>query len=62
MIQAGAMEGVDYVFGLHVNPNYPCGSIAFRKGFFNASVDDFTIRVKGKGATEPILISQMILS
>ena len=49
MIQAGAMEGVDYVFGLHVNPNYPCGNIAFRKGFFNASVDDFTIRVKGKG-------------
>lgn len=70
MIERGAMEGVDYVIGLHVDPDQKTGYLGFKEGFFNASVNNFTIKVRGRGghgahpntALDPILASAHIIT
>lgn len=49
MIEAGALAGVDAIFGGHVTPHHPVGAIMVASGTITAQSDDFTIRVKGKG-------------
>jgi amidohydrolase len=49
MIEAGALEGVDEVFGMHVMGNLPTGKMAIGSGSRMASCDMFRITVKGKG-------------
>ncbi|MFC3395525.1 M20 peptidase aminoacylase family protein [Brenneria rubrifaciens] len=49
-IQAGALQGVSAIFGLHNAPDLPAGTFATRSGPFYANVDRFSIRVTGKGA------------
>jgi len=51
MIDAGVMKDppVDYVFGCHVWPDIPEGTIGVRSGPFMAAMDRFDIRVIGKG-------------
>ncbi|TDL97934.1 amidohydrolase [Macrococcus brunensis] len=49
MIQTGALEGVDYVFGTHTASYLPTGTIAFCPGPAYANADRFTIKVQGKG-------------
>lgn len=49
-IKAGALEGVSRVFGIHMAPDLPCGKIGIRPGPNNASVDHFTIEIRGKAA------------
>ena len=48
MIEAGALDGVDAVFGLHVWPDQPVGVFATKGGPLMAASDHFTIRLKGK--------------
>ena len=50
MVQAGAMENphVDRVYGLHVMPNLPVGTIETRVGTLNASTDSVKITIHGK--------------
>lgn len=50
LIEAGAIDGVDAVFGGHVSPEYPAGHIAVRYGKFYAAADMFDIVVRGKSA------------
>lgn len=50
LIDAGALEGVQAIFGLHNAPDLPLGTLQTRPGAFYANVDRFVIRVKGKGA------------
>ena len=50
MIQAGALDGVDEIFGLHVDPLMPTGAIGFRSGPSMAATDEIQIRILGKGA------------
>ena len=47
-IDAGIMEGVDRVFGLHLAPDLPMGTIGVTPGLNNAAVDHFCIEVEGK--------------
>lgn len=49
MIEAGALDGVDEVFGIHSMANFPSGKIAIGAGPRMASCDMFKITVKGKG-------------
>lgn len=49
-IREGLLEGADRAFGIHVASNVPAGKVAVSSGPVNASVDHFTIRVKGKSA------------
>ncbi|MGD9569895.1 MAG: M20 family metallopeptidase [Sedimentibacter sp.] len=49
MIEDGALQGVDEVFGMHIMTNFPTGKIAIGSGPRMASCDGFKITVKGKG-------------
>ena len=48
LIEKGAMDGVDRVFGLHVRPEMKAGTLAVRYGKFYAASDIFEIDVIGK--------------
>ena len=50
MIQKGVLEGVDAVFGAHVSPELPAGSVGIRHGKFYAASDTFQITLTGKSA------------
>jgi len=49
MVEEGAMEGVDAVFGLHLWAPLPTGKVGIVKGPMMAQPDDFTLVVKGRG-------------
>ena len=49
MIQAGALDGVDAVFGAHVNPDLKAGTIGIRYGHFYAVSTRYNVTVHGKG-------------
>jgi len=49
MIEAGVLEGIDRVVGLHVWAGLPTGQVSVRAGAMMASADGFTLRVRGKG-------------
>lgn len=48
MIAAGAMDGVDSVFGMHVWSDIPAGKISAEEGPRMASADFYTIEIEGK--------------
>ena len=50
MIDAGALDGVDAVFGCHVSPELPLGHAGVRYGKFYAASDTFRVTLTGKSA------------
>ena len=50
MIEDGVMNGVSMVFGLHMNPDAPVGSISLKPGPDWAAVDRFKITIHGKSS------------
>lgn len=50
LIDAGALDGVQAIFGMHNAPDLPLGALRTRPGAFYANVDRFVIRIHGKGA------------
>ena len=50
MIEGGALEGVDAIFGLHAYPYLSTGQIGYKYGVMMASADIFTIEIFGKSA------------
>ncbi|MGC8663587.1 MAG: M20 metallopeptidase family protein [Thermoplasmata archaeon] len=69
MIEEGALEGVDYILGMHVWPELPEGIIGLRKGPFFAAADTISIEIIGKGghgakpdiAVDPIMVSAKVI-
>ena len=69
MIEEGALEGVDTIFGLHLWVPLPTGAVGVVKGPMMAQPDDFTIIVRGKGGhgsmphqtVDPILVASQIV-
>ena len=69
MIEAGVMNGVDGVFGLHVGPG-PLGAMRFRAGAISASADGWRIVLRGRqghgampaNAVDPIVVSAEIVT
>ncbi|KAE8648727.1 IAA-amino acid hydrolase ILR1-like 4 isoform X2 [Cucumis sativus] len=49
MINEGALDGVEAIFGLHVVHEYPVGVVASRPGEFLAGCGSFKAKIKGKG-------------
>jgi len=49
MIEAGAMDGVGAVIGLHVDASLAPGKVAIMPGPVMAAADSFKITIKGKG-------------
>ncbi|MDD3336372.1 MAG: M20 family metallopeptidase [Eubacteriales bacterium] len=49
-VEAGLLDGAFRVFGIHSAPDLAVGTVGVKAGPNNASVDHFTIRIKGKAA------------
>ncbi len=49
MIEDGVLEGVDYVFGAHLDSQNLLGKITVGEGYQMAAVDKFAIHIQGKG-------------
>jgi amidohydrolase len=49
MIEAGVLDGIDRVVGLHVWAGLATGQVSVRSGAMMASADGFTLIVRGKG-------------
>jgi len=68
LIDAGVLEGVDVIFGLHVGPG-PIGSIGYRAGPMQASADNFRIVIHGRqghgampaNTVDPIVIGAQVV-
>ena len=70
MVEEGALDGVDAVFGLHLWQAFPTGKVGVIKGPILAQADNFSIIVKGKGghgalphtAVDPIVAAAQIVA
>lgn len=49
MVEEKALDGLDAVFGIHVDPTNPVGVVATKSGPMMAAADHFIIVVRGKG-------------
>ncbi len=49
MIEQGALDGVDTIYGMHVDPHLPVGKIGLCDGPMMAMVYDFDLIIKGRG-------------
>ncbi|KMZ39693.1 MULTISPECIES: amidohydrolase [Bacillales] len=49
MVQDGAVDGVDAIFGVHLWSMFPVGKVFISAGPLMANTDDFSIEIKGKG-------------
>jgi len=69
MIEEGALEGVDAIFGLHLWQLLSTGVVGIVKGAMMAQPDKFTIRIRGKGGhgsmphqtVDPILVASHLV-
>ncbi|HEY4384648.1 MAG TPA: amidohydrolase [Ktedonobacteraceae bacterium] len=69
MIEAGVMQGVDGVIGLHLISGFPMGYVGVREGTVFASANRFELTVKGKGghaampdlSIDPVVIAAQII-
>ena len=50
LIDAGVLDGVDAVFGCHVAPDLPEGTVGIRYGKFYAASDTFDVIIRGKAS------------
>lgn len=49
MIEEGALEGVDAIYGVHLWSQHPYGTAATRPGAFMATPDEFEVEIIGRG-------------
>lgn len=49
MIQDGCLEGVDVIYGAHVDSQQSLGTVYVTEGYISAAQDDFYIEIYGKG-------------
>jgi hippurate hydrolase len=49
IVESGALEGVNAIFGGHITRHYQVGQIMVASGVITAHSDGFTIRVQGRG-------------
>lgn len=72
MIEEGALKDPvpQAIFGLHVFPNLPTGTVGFRPGRYMASADEIYITIHGKGGhaaqphqtVDPIAIAALVIT
>lgn len=49
MIEAGCLDGVDVIFGVHLQAQTPAGEVSYRIGPLHAAADFFEVKIQGKG-------------
>jgi len=70
MLEDGALEGVDAVFGLHAFPDKPAGTVGVTPGPAFAAADSFHLTVRGRGGhgayphrtVDPIVLSAQVIT
>lgn len=70
IIESGALDNVEAIFGMHNKPDLPVGTIGIKTGSLMASVDRFEIDVIGVGghagipekSIDPIIVASQIVS
>ncbi len=70
MVEEGALNGLDAVFGLHVNASYDVGVVATREGPMMAAADRFRVTIHGSGGhaarpqatVDPIALSAHVIN
>ncbi|TBL76385.1 amidohydrolase [Paenibacillus thalictri] len=70
LVEAGVLDGVSAIFGMHNKPDLPVGTIGVRPGPLMASVDRFELDVVGIGghagipdqSVDPIVAASQIVS
>lgn len=50
ILETPALEGVQAIFALHTSPLFPVGTYGIRPGAVTASVDKFSVTIRGVGA------------
>jgi len=48
MVRAGALEGLDALFGVHVHPPLAVGKVGVRAGTFTATADELIVEILGE--------------
>ncbi len=69
MVQRGAMDGVEAILALHVDPTLPTGRIGLRVGALTASIATFRLVVEGQGghsarphlSVDPVFIASKLV-
>ncbi len=69
MVEAGVLEDVDYVYGIHVSSKYPTGMLGYTYGYKHAAADSFHYKVTGRGghgaepheAIDPVVASASLI-
>jgi amidohydrolase len=49
LVEQGAMQGVEAVIGLHVDPERPAGEVGVRTGVLTANCDEVEVEIRGHG-------------
>ena len=49
MVEDGALEAVDYVFGIHLGATQPLNKVFYNVAFGSANSDSFNMKIQGKG-------------
>ncbi|MBI5409691.1 MAG: amidohydrolase [Nitrospirae bacterium] len=71
MIEQGALDGVDMIFGGHIETHYNSGTLGIKTGLHTAYTDGFEITITGKGghAAKPheavdavVIASQLVMN
>lgn len=70
MLEDGALQGVDAVFGLHVHPDKPAGMVGVISGPAFAATNPFRLTVRGHGGhgayphrtVDPIVLSAQVIT
>ncbi|MGB1249705.1 MAG: M20 metallopeptidase family protein [Candidatus Promineifilaceae bacterium] len=69
MVEEGALDNLDAVFGVHVDPRTVTGTVGTRAGAMMAAADMFDLEIKGFGghgarphiANDPILLAAQVI-
>jgi amidohydrolase len=70
LVEAGALDGVDFVYGCHLWTPLECGRVAVTPGPFMAAADFFTLAITGRGghgglphaATDTVAIAAQVVT
>lgn len=70
MVDAGALDGLTHLIGLHVDPSRRVGTVGIRNGDFTADCHELEIEIQGRGAhaarphesIDPIAIAAQLIS
>ncbi|MGM7700167.1 M20 family metallopeptidase [Pseudalkalibacillus sp. Hm43] len=64
MIEDGCLDGVDYIYGVHLWATDDVGHVYYREGPFMAAADQFNIKIVGRGGhgAQPHLTKDSIMT